>query len=180
MKTTTLPTLLIVTLALTTLTGCIYSREITDFRRDMERQYPGLELDQGVSVRFGPGMMRTLGWISRRVPEPEAQMVADYLNEVERVHVGYYPVADAPPLEDVDLPVMERLERDGWELAVKVVEDDERVWMFYRERFDTIHDIYVVVLTEEELVITSIEGHLDYLFALALEDHAEFLDVIEF
>ncbi len=175
LATTLIPVLV---LALTA-SGCFYSREMVRVKRDIERTYSNVEFDRGISMRFGPGTLRTLGWLARRVPEEESQMASDYLREIKSIKVAYYPVDRMPPLDEVDTPMLRRFERAGWEVAVKVREDDDLVWVLYRERFDTVRDLYVVVLSDDELVMASINGHLDRLFRLALEDHNAFIDEID-
>ena len=160
-----------------TLTGCFYSREMAHLRRDLERAYPDARFDREVVVSLGPPALHALGWIARRVPEDEAQMAADYLYEVKRIRVGVYKTEVLPPLDDVDLPRLRRFREDGWEVAVKVRERDEMAWVLYRERHDTVRDLYVLVLSEDELVVARVQGHLNRLLERIVEDHGPLLDL---
>jgi len=171
--------LLLVCLLAPLLSGCFYSREISHVRRDLERQYPAAHFDREVVVQIGPSTIRTLGWIAGRVPEEEAQMASDYLREIHRIKVGVYHVEDLPPLDEVDLPHLRRFERDGWEVAVTVREDDEVVWVLYREWYDSVRDLYVLVLNEDELVIASVQGRLDALLQQIVEDHGPFTSLLD-
>ena len=63
------------------------------------------------------------------------------------------------------------MKKDDWEMAVRVNEDDESVWILYRERDDTVKDLFVVVLDDQELVLVQAEGQLDRLMEKALADH---------
>lgn len=166
---------LLLVLFMLPMTGCFYSREIVQTRRDIERQYPDAEFDQVIVMNMGPGMLHTMGWIAGWVPEEEAQMAVDYLSEIKRVKVGVYETHYLPELDDVDLPQLERFRKEGWEVAVKVREDDEMVWVLYKEQRDHIRDMYVMVLSEDELVLVRVEGYLDRLVAKAMEDHQDFI-----
>lgn len=155
------------------LSGCLYSREIAHTRRDIERHYPDARFEREIIVSLGPGTLRTLGWIAGLVPEDEGRMARAYLGEIERVKVGVYRTEYLPSLEDMDLPTLRRFERDGWEVAVKVRQDDEMVWLLYREDRREVRDLYVLVLSDEELVLARLQGHLDRLLQRAMNDHYE-------
>jgi len=158
--------------------GCFYSREISQTRRDLERSYPGLELDQQVVVSIGPLGLRTAGWIAGFVPEEEAQLASRYIREVQRVKVGVYEVDRLGAARDFDPAALERFERGGWETAARIREDDELVWVMYRERRDTVRDLYVVVLDGDELILARVQGRLNRLMEQVVRDHAVFADHI--
>lgn len=154
------------------LSGCFYSRELAHLRHDLERAYPEARFDREVEVSLGPPALHTLGWLARRVPEDEAQQAANYLHEVKRIKVGVYKTRHLPPLDEVDLPRLRRFREDGWQVAVRAREPDEMVWVLYRERHDAVRDLYVLVLSDEELVVARVQGHLNHLLARVVEDHA--------
>src|SRR5690606_3138536 len=79
-------------------------------------------------------------------------------------------------LEALDLPGAAKLERQGWEVLAKFREDDEVVHVYYRERRDAIRDLYVMVLSDDELVITRVKGDLSHLVARAIHDHGDWSD----
>lgn len=153
------------------LSGCFYSREIAQTRRDLERHYPEADFDREVVVSLGPLSLRTLGWVAGLADDEDADLARQYLREVRRVKVGVYKTAYLPDLDAFDPPALRRFHRDGWELAVQVREDDEAVWLFYKDRGGAVRDLYAVVLSDEELVLARIRGRLDRLLARALEDH---------
>jgi hypothetical protein len=175
-----LPALLIMVVCSVTASGCLYSREISHVKRDIERQYPEIEFDRGVSVNLGRNTLRSLGWLARRVPEEDAQLASAYLQQIQFIKVGYFPIAYLPELDEtsLDLPSLDRFEQEGWEVAVKVRDDDELVWVLYRERFDAVRDLYVLVLNDDELVVATLRGQLDHLLDLAIEDFGQFGDIV--
>ena len=164
--------LLMGTLLVTLLTGCLYSREIAGIRGDIEKQYPEATLEREVVFSIGSGTLGAVGWIAGRVPEEEAQMASAYLDEIDRIKVGVYNVHDLPALDDVELARLKRFEKNGWEVAVKSREEDQVVWVLYRDYFDRVRDIFVLSLDQEDLVIVRIEGYLDRLLEKVVQDHA--------
>ena len=169
---------LILLLATVSLTGCIYSREIAQTRRDLERHYPGADFDRQIILNIGPRSLHTVGWLAGLAPEPEAQMARDYLYEIDRVKVGIYHVRSLPDLDEFDPPALRRFERDGWEVAVKAQEDDSVIWVLYREHYNQVRDIYAIVLSDEELVLARVRGHLNRLLEKVMDDHYRIHDFV--
>lgn len=152
------------------MTGCFYSREIAQTRRDIEQDLPGADFEREVVVNLGPFSLRTLRWFAGFGEDEDAQHVRLLLNDLKRVKVGVYRAAHAPTsLETVDLPYLRRLERDGWERAIAARDDDAVVWIYYRERRGAVRDLYVVALDDEELVIARMRGHLGRFLARAMQ-----------
>ena len=158
------------------LSGCFYSREIAHLRGDIERLFPEARFDRQVVVALGPGTLRPLGWLADHVPEDHARMASDYMRNIERVKVGVYETEYLPPMETVSQPRLRRFEHGDWEMAAKVRDDDEVVWVFYRERYENVRDLYVIVLNDDELVLVRVQRHLNQLLEAVLEDHGPLLD----
>ena len=173
-----LATLLLIFLGSASFPGCFYSREIAQTRRDIERAYPDAQFKRGVVVSLGPLSLRTIGWISGLVPEDEAQMASDYIREIHRVKVGVYNAEYHFSTEGLDIPTLRRFERGNWEVAARIRDGDEQVWIMYRETADTIRDLFVVVLTEEDLILARVEGHLNRLLTRVMDDHADFTSIV--
>ena len=156
------------------LTGCFYSREITHTRRDIEHA-TGVDFDRGIVVSLGPRSLGTIGWFAGLLSdeEEEARMVRDYVREISRIKVGIYNTRFGFALDDVDLTRLPRFERKGWEVAVRFRDEDALGWVLYREHRDAVRDLYVVVLSDEELVLARVQGHLNDLLARVMEDHSD-------
>ncbi len=170
--------LLLVVVMGTALGGCIVSREISHVRNEIESEFPGAEFDTEVIVSVGPGLFRTLGWILRRVPDEDANLAAAYLRDVHRVKVGVFRTRELPLDGDLELHTLRRFERNGWSVAARVREDDEQVWVLYRERYGHIRDMFVLVLDPDELVIVRFEGDLNEIVRLAREDEVFVMDIL--
>ncbi len=167
----TLPTAALVVLLILPLTGCFFSREISGTRRDIERAYPDLELQQQIVVNLGPLSMRTLRWLSGMVPDEEMNMATDYMRDISRVKVGVYRIDNPASLAGFDADEI-RFD-DEWTTAVKTRDEDSRVWVLYKEGGDSVRDLYVVVLGEDDLAIARIRGNLNRLLARIMEDHVD-------
>lgn len=156
--------------ACTLLSGCIYSREIARTRRDIERQYPDARFDRQVVLNLGPNTLGLVGWLADISDDEDAEQASAYLRDISRVKIGVYEVENLPELSGLELSKLGRLERQGWEVAVKAVEGNEAVWVLYREGGETIRDMYVFALDDEELVLVRIRGHLSRLLERAMQE----------
>lgn len=160
------------------LSGCLYSREIAGTRRDIERAYPEARFDREMVVSLGPLSLRTISWITGMVDDEEARMARDYLRTMQRIKVGVYRTEQMPDLETLEMPELRRFKRNGWETALRFRDEGEMGWVFYRPYRDTVRDLYVVVFSEEELVLARVRGHLNELLARVMEDQAGFTDLV--
>lgn len=161
------------------LAGCLYSREISRTKRDIERQYPEARFEREIVLSLGPMSLGALGFLAGLVPADEPQMARAYLREISRVKVGVYRVEALPDFDRLELPARSHFKRDGWEVALKALEDDGAVWVLYKERYREVRDLYFVVLSDEELVLARVQGHLDSLLARVLEDHRPLRDLVD-
>lgn len=171
-----LPTLITVLVLAPTLTGCMYSREMTHIRDDIE-EILDARFEREVVVTVGPRSLRAASWITGRVPDIYAQMASDYVREIDRVKVGVYQVRERPSTTDLRLDKVPRFQRSGWEVLVRVEQEGDTVWVLYRERYENVRDMLVLVLDSEQLVIARVEGHLNELVRLAAADATFFKDV---
>ncbi len=161
----------LVTLLLFPLSGCLFSREIANTRRNIERAYPDLRLERQIVLNLGPMSLRTLRWIAGMVSGEEVEMAARYLRDVSRVKVGVYRSENPFALDAFDVS---RVRFDeGWKAAVKTQDDDSRVWVLYRDEGDTVRDLYVVVLDDEDLAIARVRGNVGRLLTRVMKDHVD-------
>lgn len=158
------------------LTGCLFSREISQTRREIETAYPDLRLEREVVVNLGPISLAMIGWMAGLVPDQDVAVARRYLKDVSRVKVGVFRAEGAAGLQDVDAGLF-GFEK-GWQVAVKARQEEERVWVLYRDGPETLRDLYVVVLNDEDLVVARVRGRLDRLIARVMEDRDEIGDWI--
>lgn len=170
-----------------TLGGCFYSRELAQTRRALERSSPGTDIDTEFAFTAGPNTLRFAEWVLS-VTETDDQEERDdidrareYLRQVRRVRVGIYHIdrfgSRPAPFEP---EALDRFGKRGWELALSAEEDGERAWVLYREAWGRISDMFVLIQDDRDLVMVRIDGRLDDLLRLALEDYGEFDTLIDF
>ena len=174
MKTTRkIPVLSVVVLVCVALStsSCVWTPELSRVASDLERQLPDAKFDKEFSVSLGPMALGFARLVSGMVGDDDVRHARDYIKDVTRVQVAVYDTRDMPSMSNLKMPSqLAELEDKGWETAVKVREDDEAVWVMYRIDDDSIRDLYVVVLSDEELVIVKATGQLDRIMARALID----------
>lgn len=167
----------LVVLLILPLTGCLFSREIAQTRRDIERAYPDLRLERQIVLNLGPLSIRTVRWITGMVPDEELDMASDYLRDVSRVKVGVYRTDNPAALQSFDA---EKIRFDeSWETAVKTRDDESRIWVLYREGGESVRDLYVVVLDNQDLAIARVRGDLNRLLTQIMEDHVDLNRLVE-
>jgi hypothetical protein len=150
--------------------GCLWAPDLAMVRKDIERQLPGVSFDKEIELSLGPVSLAFARLVTRM--SPEAEDASSYLRDVSRIELAVYNTEDMPPANQVTMP--ERLKKmtegEGWEVAVKVRNDDELAWVLYRVEDESIEELYVVVVTEDELVMVKAEGKLERLVARALTE----------
>lgn len=169
--------LFLVGLMAVSLSGCIYSHEIAQTRKAIEREYRDADFDYLFMFTMGPGSMRTMKWLAKYVDDDDVQIARSYLDDVKRIQVGVFDVDDLPDLEDMDVPALKRFQRGGWETAVKARDRDEMVWVMYRERHDAVRDLYVIVLDYDTMVLARVQGNLNRLLERAVRDYADLNEI---
>ena len=158
-------------LVVTTSSGCLWAPELDSVRKDIERQLPGSSFNREFALSLGPVSMAIARAIVRFVPE--AKEARQYLGDIRSVKIAVYEVQNAPADAQLHMPnkLHKLIKDDEWEIAVKVKEPGENVWLAYRTRETAIKEIYVVVLSDDELVLVRAEGDIDRLAVKAMRDH---------
>lgn len=160
--------LAVVLLAAPLANGCMWAPELTEVKRDIERQLPDVGFRKNVTLSFGPLTMALARAITSLVPD--AGEARDYLRDVSRVQVAIYELDH--PAGETALETPRRLQElldEGWEMAVRVRDRDEVVWLLYRIDDDSVREMFVVVMGDRELVLVKVKGRLERLLAQALE-----------
>ena len=144
---------------------------VENVRRDIEKEIPGAEFTKEAEVSIESGAFTTVGRILGRVADnDDLYEAARYVQELRRIKVGVYSVNRLPSDDHINLFELDRFEEGGWEPATFIEDDNEAIWVLYREWYDEIRDMFVLVLNDDELVIVRIEGALDHLLEKVIED----------
>ncbi len=119
---------------------------------------------------MGPGLFHTAGFLAKLVDDEDAQTASRLAYGIRRIKAGVYPLSYSSNFEDLDIPELKRFKKKGWKVALKVEDYNEVGWILYRERRQRVRDLFVVVLTEDELVLARIQGNLTELLDIALDE----------
>jgi Domain of unknown function (DUF4252) len=148
----------------------------------LARQLPGSRFELESHVRMGRIALaftrRILDWVGEDVAD-----VAGALRDLDHVEVATYRVA-APPsaarVESLALASALRLERRGWQTAVRVSEQGGHTWVFSRSAPDgRLASLFVVALEDDELTLVSVQGRVEHLVAQAIGDRpGSFADLL--
>lgn len=152
-----------------TTTGCLWAPNLAMVREDIEQQLPGVHFDKQIELTLGRASLQFARLITAFVPD--ARKARHYLRDVNRVELAVYNVdrmSEGNVLMPGRLKTMQ--EQEGWELAVKVHEDNNLVWVLYRIDGEKIKEIFVVVLGDGDLVMVKAQGRLERLVAYALTE----------
>jgi len=148
--------------------GCFWAPELSGVRRDLQEQLPGASFDKNVELSFGPVGLAFARLVSTVIPG--TREARSYLRDVSRVQIGVY---DARVESTTQLHTPEKLQSlldQGWEMAVRVRDDNEAVWLLYRMDDESIREVFIVVLNQDELVLVKAKGRLERLVAAALDE----------
>lgn len=150
--------------------GCFRAAELAQMHRDIEQETPEVGFDKEVELSLGPlslGCIRLLCLLA-----PNRGEARGYLREIDQMSVAAYRTMSRPSLATFQLPprLQHLLKDQGWELAIKAREEDEVTWLFYRVHDNAIRGLYVVSLDAEELVLVRLDGHLERLVAVAVDN----------
>jgi hypothetical protein len=153
---------------ITTTSGCLWAPNLVRIRKDIERQLPGVRFEKEIELTLGPLALVFARFVTGIVPP--ARVASGCLNGVSRIELAVYNTVEMPSVKAVTMPerLRELRESEDWELAVKVRNDRELVWIFYRIDGDTIRELYTVVLSDEELVLVKVQGNLKKLVGYAI------------
>ena len=153
------------------LPGCLWAPLRAQIRLDLERQLPGASFDKEFEISLGPVSLAFARMVTRLVPD--AHDASGYLKNVRKIEVAVYNAHQMPPVDQVKMPerMQSMIEKDGWETAIRVREENEIVWVMYRTDDESVKNVCVVVLNDDELVMVRAEGNLEQLVALALEQN---------
>jgi hypothetical protein len=154
------------------LTGCA-STEMRSVRNDLARQMPAADIRDGRTFSFGAVSIGFARLVTGLVGE-DAAPARMILRDVRRVKVGRFDVAGPVDADRVRMPARLRryVERDGWMHLVTFRQDGEAGWVLYRARGERITDLFVTVLSGDELVLARISGNLSEI-AFTLLEHAD-------
>ena len=109
-----------------------------------------------MNLSVGPTLLR---FAARQVEDdPEIQAV---LSGLDGVRLRRYEIRRNPDQVSARLTAMsEKLEGNGWQEVVRVLEEDEEVHVLVRQRGETIEGVTVLTLEGTEVTVINVMGEL--------------------
>ena len=149
--------------------GCVWTPELNSIKQDIARQIPGASFDHEMSFAVGPGGMALARAVVRFVPDAEG--ARGWLQDISRVEISVYDVIQSELPKRLETPArIGAMIADGWEMAARVRDKNEAVWVLYRLDDESVREIFVVALDAEELVMVKVKGRLERVIARVLNE----------
>ncbi|RMD50276.1 MAG: DUF4252 domain-containing protein [Ignavibacteria bacterium] len=161
--------LLIVLIALVT-TGCIgVNRSFREVRNYLVNNL-NENLDKEIELSVGPvGLM--FANIFVKFADEEYQ-VSDLVRQISRVQLSVY---NRPEPNESNFEMLrnitQMMKKKGMKYIVRAKDGDEMSAVFLNSNKDKINKLFVVALTDEEVVLVEIKGDLNKLIELAIKQH---------
>jgi hypothetical protein len=164
----TIPAVLFV--AVTCLSGCLWAPNLERLKNEIQAQIPEAEFNKEVALTLGPVSLSLARFVTGFIPE--ANQARGYLKDIRRVELAVYKTEYLPSLDDLRLPTRldEMRNREHWQVAAKVREHDQFVWVLYREKNDRIDSLFVFVLDKDNFVLARIKGNFENLALQGIRD----------
>ncbi len=164
---------LLIPVALLPLAGCVFhAGRMASTKAALAQHYPEARFERELALNLGPGLLSTAAWLSGGFLPPEQRVYGRYLLNLDHLTIGIYKVSDLPERFGAE-PIAHLLPED-WHTLVKVRAEDEFVWIGHRRGRRILRDLYILTLSEDELVLLRLEGDLDDVLADVLARHDVF------
>lgn len=152
------------------LSGCVVGSADIELEVDaLAWELRPLEVQAETELSVGRAVLGLASFAARHADDEEAELAAELLDDISRVHVGTYHLEGrrdrAPRFFGED--ARESLEDLGWRPVMRLREESEDQWILVRtlprERFEML----VVGLDHREMIVVKLEGDL-----AGIVDHA--------
>jgi len=123
-------------------------------------ELPGwTEADRVLSVSLGPSILRMARWVTDADEDPEAEAI---LKNVRAIRVSVYELeGDSTRLLKHAADTSSQLQKQGWEILVKVNEGTEQTLVMSKIIDQLMTGIVVLSIDEEEMVFVNLMGSID-------------------
>ncbi len=106
--------------------------------------------------------------------------VDEILAKVNNIHIGIYDRLSsfAKPSLSLLKSISSSLVNEDWKPIVKTIDGNEMVGIFVKaENSDDIEELFVVTLTDEELVLVKLQGSLGSIIEIVIREHGQNLKI---
>jgi hypothetical protein len=162
--------LAVLIIAVTCFSGCLWAPDLERLKNEIQAQIPEAQFNKEVAMTFGPVTLGLASIVTRFIPE--AQEARGYLKDVRRLELAVYETEYLPSLDNLRLPAKLEAMRDkeNWQVAAKIREKDQFVWVLYHEKGDKIDSLFVFILDDENFVLARIKGNFENMALRGIQD----------
>ena len=138
--------------------------------------------DTQIELRVGGFPIWLAGFVTGFIDEPEVREASVYLDSVYEVEVGVYKpsIRKDRDLKTMARSIHEKMEKRGFELIVRVREDEELVTVYLpKGGGEKVEEGFVVVVGPSEIVLVKAEADFEEIAEAAIERHGFPVDMKE-
>ena len=154
-------------------TGCLGVNG--EFRTVRNHVLSNIEIDvnRNIELSIGPAL---ISFASLFVSFAETdEPVDEMLRQIKRVQVGVYDIKEVfseKLSSSVITELTDLMSEKGWQYIVKSRDRNEIATVFVRsEEVDELSEMFVVAVSDQEVVFVHIEGELEDLIEIAVREH---------
>jgi hypothetical protein len=161
----------LILILIVTLSGCIgVNRNFKEISSKLIRNF-GNDYHRDIEVAVGPYMINFASWVVNFSEEDE--IIDDLLRQVSNVQVGVYTMTNDRKKQKKS--VMEKINAEmqlrGWRYIVRSYRDDELTGVYVSNDPEMMFKkMFIITHDSEQLVLVEVEGKLDRLIQLAIQD----------
>ncbi len=108
--------------------------------------------------------------------------VDEMLSKVKNMNIGVYDRLsnNSKPSLSMFKKVSAELNDDNWKPIVKTLNNNEMVGIYIKEdNPEDINEIFIITLTDEELIMLKLQGSLGSIIEIVIRDHGHNLKIAE-
>ena len=173
-----------VALMAATVPGCFFDPDIEEVVQVIEYEIGPAEIHPQARVRVGRGLLTMAKAVVGLVNDPDARTASSMLSGINEIHVGVYEVDGLDLDEAFRIPdsLRERLADQDWSVIVDMHSRQEAVWILSQTDGSGVGGLFVVSLSDDELVVVKLEGDLsrtvDAVIREAMRQNTDMLDPV--
>ena len=108
--------------------------------------------------------------------------VDEILSKVKNIHVGIYDRLSnfSKPSLSLLKNITNSIVDENWKSLVKSIDGNEMVGVFVKDMNpENIEELFVVTLTDEELILVKLQGNLGSIIEVIIRDHGHNLRIVD-
>lgn len=108
--------------------------------------------------------------------------IDEILSKVKSVHIGIYDRLSnfSKPSLSILKSISAGLVKEDWKTLVKTIAGNEMVGVFVKDEFnDDIEELFIVTLTNDELIMVKLQGSLGSIIEIIIREHGHNLRIVD-